>query len=536
VKGKFSPHLERELGQLFMISLDREGAKRYEAEIRGGLIGGCLLRRDYFTASQASVFSKKMQSWVSKSGFPFLIAVDHEGGPMFTQRRYGASFPGNMALGAARNRQWTENAAFAAAQELRSLGINIDFAPVLDVNINPNNPIIGIRAFGENSHQVAGHARAAVRGYLRAGVIPVPKHFPGHGNTDVDSHSGLPVIKKSLPRMLRDELLPFQAAILAGAPLIMSAHILFSRLDSKNPATFSKKIINGLLRKRLGFKGVVISDALDMGAISKKFDIGEACVLALEGGCDILLIGTADFKSAYRCVLAAVRSGRLSESRVNEAFLRINTLKNKILKNNRARLILTRSQKKQHRGLAKCIAEKSITLLRDEKALLPLKLKRKENLLFISFRPKQFKSELKIFASQLRHRHFQSCSLEIDADSLSIPADRILRLATRADFLIIGTFSWGKLPQKSQIILVKNLLKLKKRAIVLSMMNPYDLRHYQEAETVLCCYGMTFPALQAAARAIFGEIIPRGKLPVTIPNTFSKGAGLLRFRTRNAMI
>ena len=531
MKDKSFPNLEHELGQLFMTSLDHERAKRYEREIRGGLIGGCLLRRDYFTGSHARAFSKKMQSWsaATKLQLPFLIAVDHEGGPMFTQRRYGTSFPGNMALGACQNESWTEKAAFASAQELRSLGVHIDFAPVVDVNVNPNNPIVGIRSFGENPERVARHTRRAIVGYLRGGVFPVPKHFPGHGDTSVDSHRGLPVIKKSLPEMLRHELSPFQAAISAGAPLMMSAHILFPSLDPKNPATFSKKIIGGVLRKKLGFQGVVISDSLDMGAISKRFDIGEACVLALEGGCDILLIGTADFKRAYSRVLFAVRSGRLSETRVHEAFLRVLSLKNKILKNQHAFSASTQIQKEKHRELARRIAQNSVTLLRDEKAFLPLRFKKREELLFVSFRPEQFALESKQFASQLRRRHFLTRSIDVDVHSLSRPVDRILRLAACADFLIIGTFSWGELPRKSQIHLVRNLLKLKKPAVLFSMMNPYDVRHYPEAGSVLCCYGMTSSALQASAKLLFGEISPRGQIPVTIPGSFSKDSGLSRF-------
>ena len=467
---------------------------------------------------------------------------------MFTQRRYGTSFPGNMALGAAQNESWSEEASYASARELQALGINIDFAPVVDVNVNPNNPIVGIRSFGENSKEVAKHARRATRGYLRGGVFPVPKHFPGHGDTHVDSHGGLPVIQKTLSEMLCQELLPFKASISAGAPLMMSAHILFPRLDLKYPATFSKKILGDLLRQKLGFNGVVVSDGLDMGAIANQYDIGKACVLALEGGCDLLLIGTADFRAAFQAVLVAVRSGRLSGTRVHEAFLRVAALKKRILggvtpaiRKPGSRLNesldsgfrrndgFTRLEK--NRELAERIAEQSVTLLRDENALLPLSLNKKETLLFISLCPPQFASEKNYFMSQLRRRHRLTRVFDLKNESPAL-FDQVFRQAGKADCLVIGTFSWGNLPTARCIRFVQKLLKAQKRAVLVSLMNPYDLVHYPEAKTVVSTYGVTRPAFESTTKLLFGEIIPRGRLPVSIPGAFSKGAGLNHFNRR----
>ena len=329
VEGALS--IEAMAGQVFAVVIDTEIAGRYESYIRSGRLGGGMLRWDRFTADELKRFTGRLQEWSAGApdGIPFLVSVDHEGGPLFTQKTLGATiFPGNMALGAAGSEDLAEAAAEQSARELRSLGIHVDFAPAVDVNSNRKNPIIGVRSFGEDPRLVARFAAAAVRGYLKGGVLPAAKHFPGHGDTDTDSHTGLPRIGKRLSRLEAVELPPFRAAISAGVPLIMTAHIPVPALGTGAlPATFSPEVLEGWLRGRLGFPGVIVSDSLDMGAITKDQTVAEAAIRSFLAGCDLLLIGKADYPPVYEGFLKAVRDGRVPKERLAASVGRILELK-----------------------------------------------------------------------------------------------------------------------------------------------------------------------------------------------------------------
>ncbi|MDE2292950.1 MAG: beta-N-acetylhexosaminidase, partial [Elusimicrobia bacterium] len=284
--------LEQQVGQLFVVVVDTESAAADEDLIRGGLVSGGLLRWDKFTAPELAEFTAWLRARAPE-GMPFLVFADHEGGPMFTQHSFGATvFPGNMALGAAGSPQLAEVAARASGRELAALGVDCDFAPSVDVNSNPANPIIGVRSYGSDPERVAALGAAQVRGYLAGGVLPVAKHFPGHGDTAVDSHVGLPRVDRPRSEFDKVELPPFRAAIEAGAPMVMPAHIVAPALGAGDgPVTFSTAALDGVLRGELGFPGVIVSDSLDMGAVAHSTDVAEASVLAFLGGCDLLLTG-----------------------------------------------------------------------------------------------------------------------------------------------------------------------------------------------------------------------------------------------------
>jgi beta-N-acetylhexosaminidase len=300
--------------------------------LEAGEVGGVVLfSRNIESPAQVRALCREIRS-AAGGGNPLpLIAVDQEGGrvarlidPPFTR------FPPARAcsLFCCRNESVAETVGAATAAELRAVGIDMNFAPVLDVDSNPRNPVIGDRAFSEDPHTAAALGIAFAKGSLSRGILPVGKHFPGHGDTSADSHEELPVVRAGRQTLLRRELLPFRRAARAGIPALMTAHVMYPALDRALPATLSRKILHNLLRERLRFRGAVISDALEMKAIADRYGIGEAAVLAVTAGCDVVLVcrgekeqaeaidrlarETRDRPTFRRAVAAAaVRSGRL---------------------------------------------------------------------------------------------------------------------------------------------------------------------------------------------------------------------------------
>ncbi|WP_310737969.1 glycoside hydrolase family 3 protein [Microbispora sp. H10949] len=260
-------------------------------------------------------------------GAPLMIGVDQENGIVSRLRALVTKLPGAAQIGATGQTANARDVARVTGEELRALGISLDFAPVADVNVNPRNPVIGPRAYGSDPKKVAPMVGAAVDGFHAAKVASVAKHFPGHGDTSVDSHTGLPVIKHTMSKWRTLDAPPFRTAIAHGVDVVMSAHVVMPQLDpSGDPATLSHRILTGLLRDELGFGGVISTDALDMAGVRKKYGDSEVVVRAVLAGADMLLM-PPNLPKAYDAILKAVRSGRISESRIDESVLRILRLK-----------------------------------------------------------------------------------------------------------------------------------------------------------------------------------------------------------------
>ncbi|MEV0382214.1 beta-N-acetylhexosaminidase [Nonomuraea sp. NPDC050643] len=331
--------VEEKVGQLFMPVLygtaadtvSGENQARYAAQTPAKVVakyhlGGVILfPHNVKGVGQVVGLTNGLQR--SSRKIPLLIGTDQENGLVSRMSALMTDFPGAAEIGATKDLDLSRAVAKATGDELRALGVNLDFAPVADVNVNPRNPVIGRRAFGDDPKRVAKMVGAAVKGFGDAKIAATAKHFPGHGDTSVDSHTGLPVIKHTKAEWERIDAPPFRAAIEAGVDAVMSAHIVFPKLDpSGDPATLSKAILTGLLREKLGFKGVISTDALNMEGVRKKYDDGEIAVRAVLAGADLLLMPN-DLPKAYRAVLAAVKSGRISKERLDQSVTRLLTLK-----------------------------------------------------------------------------------------------------------------------------------------------------------------------------------------------------------------
>jgi beta-N-acetylhexosaminidase len=325
---------QEKIGQMFMIGFDGTHLPQETKKlIKDYKIGGVILfRRNVQDPSQLFDLCKEIQS-LSK-GHPPFIAVDHEGGrvcrlpPPFTQ------FPNSLALGRRKSYSLTYSMAEVMAKELKAVGINMNMAPVLDVNTNPLNPVIGDRSFGDSPTRVSSLGLAVVGGLQDHGMIACGKHFPGHGDTSMDSHEKLPTVNHSIERLQEVDLKPFVHAISNGLSSVMTAHVLYPSLDAKYPATLSKKITHTLLRQSLGFEGVVVSDDMEMGAISHHWEMGKASVKAILAGVDLLLICHESKRQieGMESVFRAVDSGKIPQHRLEASLKRILLLKDRFLK------------------------------------------------------------------------------------------------------------------------------------------------------------------------------------------------------------
>nr|WP_079145104.1 glycoside hydrolase family 3 protein [Streptomyces hygroscopicus] len=466
----------------------------------------------------------------SSAPVPVLISTDQEYG---TVARIGAPatlFPGAMALGAGGSAADVRTAARTAGAELAALGIRQDYAPVADVNVNPANPVIGVRSFGADPKAVARLVAAQVAGYQAAGVAATAKHFPGHGDTSVDSHVGLPVITHSRKEWERLDAPPFRAAIEAGIDSIMTAHLLFPALDpADDPATLSRPILTGVLREQLGYDGVVVTDSLGMQGVRKKYGDGRVPVLALRAGVDQLL-NPPDLALAFQGVREAVRAGELSEDRIDRSLWRVLELKARRglfddpYTSDRAvnRTVGTR----EHRATADRIAERTTTLITNRGGLLPLSPDRHRELLVVGVDAPAPSGTggppTAVLARALSGLGFRAEALPTGTAASPGPsAERIAAAVTAArgrDAVVVATYDI--VAGSTQRTLVARLVATGVPVVHLALRNPYDIARLGGRGTApgasLATYCWTDVELRAAARVIAGRTAPRGKLPVAV--------------------
>jgi beta-N-acetylhexosaminidase len=497
--------LDEKVGQVFMLGFEGTALDdSNRALIQGLHLGGVtLFGRNIENATQLAELDRELQSVADP--VPLFISVDQEGGLVVRVTDGATIFPGNMAVGATGDPRLARQVAQASATELLAMGVNMNLAPVVDVNTNPVNPVIGVRSFGSQVDLVTRLSSQAVQGVQSTGVSAVAKHFPGHGDTSVDSHRDLPVVSHSLERLHSLELLPFQAAIQAGVDGIMTAHLYLPAIEPQQdlPATLSHRVLSGLLRDRLGYQGLILTDALDMNAIKKDRGAASAAVDAFEAGADMLLIAGVDDDDRMRlgdgppALLAAVRSGRISEARLNASVLRILTAKAR-------RGILSGAvppatvpdasvlNSRDHRALSLAVARQAVTLQRDNAKLLPLNIT--SRILVVET------------TGSLLDAVRQFAPATYGASSLGA-----IQAARAADVVVLGTFDLAQSP--SQQKLADDLAATGKSVVAVSLRGPYDAAVAMRIGTFLTVYGDRPVHLQAAAEALFGKFTPTGQAP-----------------------
>lgn len=326
--------LDEKIGQMFLVGMDGVTTNaQTEKMIKTFRIGGFILFAKNMTdGEQANRLLNSLKATnLAANSAPLFLAVDEEGGRVSRLPSEFVKIPSSGEIGEVNHAGFAREIGKLQAKRITSLGFNLNFAPVLDVQSNPDNPVIGDRSFGDNAEKVGELGVAEMRGLREEGVIPVMKHFPGHGDTSVDSHVGLPVVEHDLNRLMRLELVPFMRAIEHGADAVMAAHILLPKLDGKHPASLSPAVLTGLLRNELHFGGVIITDDMTMGAITSSYEMTEAVVQAVQAGSDIVLIAH-DFKrqtAAIGALKRAVERGIVTEERIDESVYRILRLKEK---------------------------------------------------------------------------------------------------------------------------------------------------------------------------------------------------------------
>jgi beta-N-acetylhexosaminidase len=453
---------------------------------------------------------------------PLLISTDQEHGIVARVGKPATLMPGAMALGAGGSASAARKAAQIAGSELAAMGIVQNYAPVADVNVDPANPVIGVRSFGADPAAVARMVAAQVKGYQSAGIAATSKHFPGHGDTTVDSHTGIPVITHTRQEWEEIDAPPFRAAIAAGIDSIMTAHIQFPALDAGNdPATLSRPILTGILREELGYDGVVVTDALNMEGVREKYGDHRVPVLALLAGVDQLL-NPPDLAVAWNGVLDAVRSGEITEARLDESILRIFLLKEKlglfrdpfVPQREVGRTVGTPA----HLAAADRIAERTTTLLTNPDGLLPLSRRSHREVLVVGADPASPSGTTgpptTVLANAFGELGFTATALSTGTAPGSAKITEAVAAAQGKDVVVVGTYNVSA--TSSQRTLVARLVATGVPVVALAIRNPYDIARLDGVAAALAAYSWTDVELRAAVRVIAGHADPRGRLPVPV--------------------
>ncbi len=473
--------------------------------------------------AQITGLSNGLQRAAIGSGahIPLTVGTDQEQGVVTRIGPPATQFPGSMALGASRSTADARTAAAITGRELKAMGINVDYAPDADVNVNPLNPVIGTRSFSSDPGLVSSMVAAQVKGYQKdAGIIASPKHFPGHGDTATDSHTGIPVITHTRAQWEQTDAPPFRAAIRAGTDMIMSGHLVVPALDpSGDPATLSKPILTGILRQELGYRGVIVTDSLAMQGVRDKYGDGEVAVRAVLAGADTLLMAP-DMDAAYTSVLAAVESGRISTKRLDESVARILLMK---LKHG----ILFRPYADASRldrvvgtpanlAAADAISNRTTTVLRNDDKTLPLRASGTKVLV-----TGYGATTTATLGDALSRRGSTVTRRETGAAPTDAAIADAVAHAAGQDVVVVTTMkAWDTAvtdPNGGQQRLVKALVATGVPVVVVAVRDPYDIAYLPGVRTYLATYSYSPVAIEAAARVIVGEVGPTGTLPVDVP-------------------
>lgn len=539
--------LEEKIGQLVMLPFQGEftsfESPEYQQLLRAieqNHVGGFMLGtragpfgiergKPYETAALINLLQRA-------SRIPLLFAADFERGTAM-RLEDGTSFPHAMAVAATGRPEDAFAVGRITAAEARAVGVHWIFAPVADVNSNPENPIINVRSFGEDPQRVSAFVEAYVRGVEENGALSTAKHFPGHGDTQIDSHLDLPLVSSDRSHLNSVEFPPFRAAFTAGASTVMTGHLGVPALEPETgrPATLSRSIIEGLLRDELGFDGLVLTDAMDMGGVARHYTPGEAAVRALLAGADLLLQPPVP-DAALAALKEAADSGRLPLARIDQAVTRVLRAKARVgLHQNR--LVDLKSlpkllARREFSHAADEIANRGVTLLRETQCILPLDATRPLKLLLVNIAGDPDSAPGRFFENEFRWRVDSLETLRFDTRYSPI-GNLDFSKVSAYDAVILALFvrvadrkGSVALPEE-QASAVHRLLAIDKPVIVACFGSPYVIKHYPEAKTWVGIFSNADVAQRAAARAVFGQAAISGRIPVNVPGAVPIGAGMV---------
>jgi len=501
----------------------------------GGLILGALRGPLGIKRAQVYPAAVAINEWQRRSKIPLLVAADFENG-VAMRIEEGTAFPSAMSIGAAADARLAYLAGKDIALESRAAGVHWIFAPDADVNNNPANPIINTRSFGEDPLFVADCVSQFVRGVERNGALATAKHFPGHGNVTVDSHLALATVPGRRRELEATEFIPFRAAISARVSSIMPGHLAVPALepDAAAPATLSARILTGLLREEWKFRGLIVTDAMDMGGVANSYSPGDAAIRAVQAGADVLLMPPVP-DAAIGALEQAVRSGRIPESRIDDSVRRILAAKSR-LGLHRERLIniprLNQSfARPEFTADAQSIADRGATLLRNHGPILPLDARRPLRILLLALSADPDALPAETLEPAIRWRVDSLVTLRADSQfrpvaALALPPPETYDLAIAAIFVRVADRKGNVAFPEDQRALVNRLLAAGKPVVVAAFGSPYLIEGFPAAKTWLANFGANRVAQAAAARAIFGEIAVAGKIPVTVPSIVRRGEGI----------
>jgi beta-N-acetylhexosaminidase len=569
--------LEEKVGQVFMIwtraqflNLDSPVYLQLRDVMNKYHIGSFLMTVPYdppfLYRNQPFEAAQLLNRLQQDSPLPLLIAADFERG--VSMRLYGATeFPHAMAFGATGKPEYAEDFGRITAQESRAIGVQWNFFPIVDVNSNPANPIINTRSFGEDPQQVSDFADAYIRGAHAGGLLTTTKHFPGHGDTATDSHLGLAEVTGDLARLKAVELPPFRSAIAAGVDSVMVAHVTVPALepDPNRVASTSPAVVTELLKHQLGFQGLVVTDALDMAALTHLYatNIGRAAVDAFKAGNDVLII-PADLDASYKAMLQAVRSGEIPESQLDASVLKILKAKAGLGLNQAREVDLNQLTaivgRPENLALGQRIADDAITLVRDNGKVLPLKRSGtigprlpyqampevRDHLVVVILTDDVRTDAGRELERQIRLRVPDAHVIYVDPRIAAAMSDEVLKAVDEAQAVVAAVYvvpTPGKavavggangltnsvaVPDASGAMLQAILDHAADKTAVLAMGSPYLAKDFPAVQNYVCAFSNVSISELAAVKALFGEIPIHGHLPVTIPNIAARGAGIER--------
>ncbi len=534
---------EEKVGQMFMLAFAGDQLDEARVLMAEHLVGGAYIGDDNVpTAAAALELCNTLQSYAAgtRLGIPLLLGADQEG-TWSVMTAESAMGPGNMALGATGDPDSAYRMYSVIARETSAVGLNVVLGPAADCNSNPHNSIIEMRSFGEKPDMVAAMTAAAVRGLQDNGGIGALKHFPGHGDTRLDSHRGLPTVTRSRDDLLRIDLPPFAAGIKAGARMVMTSHIIFSALDPERPATLSPVILGDLLRGELGFDGLIVSDSMNMHSMKRNYDPADAAIQGFKAGVDLMMLAEehydhdaglylANQRALIRAVIQAVDSGRISHERVDDAVTRVLRLKREAGWSTEALPDASeRVGSSAHRAVELDVARRAVSIVRDNHGLIPLDPAAPITLVNTTERgayevltrtrgigPNQAKPAFDVFAESLRAGCDQLSLIAAEDFSLADLPEAGLIIAVTENYTLPGM----DFDQARQADIVNALhAAAGERLIVVGLRDPYELARFPEIGSYLCAFSFRPCAARAAADALLGKCVARGRSPVSVPGT-----------------